>query len=216
MHLDALFIGMPRSLPGPKADWTSSFGRRPAPGRVVVAPTGIAGDDVFNKVHHGGPDRVLLAYAAAHYPVWRAELPEVPFAAPAFGENLLVAGADEGTVCIGDVWRIGGATLQVSMPRWPCGKISMYNGVPDLLDRVMASGRIGWLLRVLEAGELGAGDAIELVERPHAGWTVARTFEVFRHVRTKAPVAAEDARALAGMDGLAAGWRESVAELLAT
>lgn len=215
MHLEALYIGMPRPLPGPKAPWTSSFGRRPAPGRILVAPTGIAGDDVFNKVHHGGPDRVLLAYAAAHYPAWRAELPGVPFDAPAFGENMRVAGADERTVCIGDVWAVGGARLQVSMPRWPCGKIGMYNAVPDLLERVMASGRFGWLLRVLEAGEIGAGDAIALVERPHAGWTVARTFEVFRDVKAKAPVAAEDAEALAGLASLATGWRESVAALRA-
>ncbi len=215
MKLEALYIGTPRELPGERAPWTSSFGRRPAPGRIAVTPDGIAGDDVFNKIHHGGPDRVLLAYAVGHYAVWREELAGRAFETPAFGENLLVSGADEHSVHIGDVWQVGGARLQVSMPRWPCGKIAMYNGVPDLLDRVMTTGRFGWLLRVLAAGDIGAGDAIELVERPHPDWSVARAFVVFRDLKSAAPESIADARSLADLAGLAAGWREGIGKQLA-
>lgn len=215
MLLEALYIGTPRALAGERGPWTSSFGRRPAPGRITVTPDGIVGDDVFNKVHHGGPDRVLLAYAASHYPAWRADLPGHAFATPGFGENLVVAGSDEGTVCIGDVWQVGGARLQVSMPRWPCGKIALYNGIPDMLDRVMTTGRFGWLLRVLATGELGAGDVITLVERPSPDWPVSRAFAVFRDLNAATAGGAADARALADQAGLATGWREGIAKRLA-
>lgn len=216
MTLEGLYIGTPRELAGVRGPWTSSFGRRPVPGRIAVAPGGIVGDGVSDEVHHGGPDRVLLAYAAAHYPAWRADVADHAFVAPAFGENLLVAGADEDSVCIGDVWQVGGARLQVSMPRWPCGKIALYNGVPDLLGRVMTTGRFGWLLRVLEEGQLGAGDAIELLERPHPDWPVARAFRVFRDLKSPSPERAADARALADLAGLAAAWRGHIAERLAS
>ena len=163
--IEGLFIGTPRELEGEKGRWKSSFGRRPAPGRVAVGE------------------------------------------APSFGENLLVAGLEERSVCIGDVWEVGGARLQVSQPRWPCAKIEMYNRLPGLLVRVRATGRYGWLLRVLRSGELGAGDAVSLVERPHPAWPVSRVFANLEGLVAGDPAAVPDARALGGLTALAASWR---------
>ena len=208
--LQGLYIGTPRDLEAEKGRWKSAFGRHPVEGRLPVAPDGVPGDAVFNTKAHGGPDRMLLAYAAAHYDRWRAEHPGHAFDAPAFGENLLVAGLDEETVRVGDVWLVGTARLQVTQPRFPCQKISMFNHLPGLLDEVMATGREGWLLRVLEAGDLGAGDAIKLVARPYPAWTVARVFRHLVALRAGDPAAAADAAELGGLDALAASWRDAV------
>jgi MOSC domain-containing protein YiiM len=102
-----------------------------------------------------------------------AELPE-----GALGENLTVAGADEASVCIGDVWESGTAVLEVSSPRQPCSKIARYWGRGDLLRTVVDRGATGWYLRVLREGTLVAGDGVRLGERPHPEWTVLRAFRV--------------------------------------
>ena len=104
---------------------------------------------------------------------WRAELswPELAFGG--FGENLSVEGVTEETACIGDVWRAGTALLQIASGRGPCRKISEFWGRPDLLRRVVESGRSGWYMRVLEEGILAAGDEVVLLERTNPRETVA-------------------------------------------
>jgi MOSC domain-containing protein YiiM len=153
--------------------WETSFFKAPVEGPVWVGKTNVRGDAQADLRVHGGPDKAVMAYAAAHYPLWREELGvEMPFGG--FGENFTVAGQDESSVCIGDVYAVGGARLQVSQPRGPCWKIARRWRIRDLSARVQATGRTGWYLRVLEEGEVEAGMPIRLVERPHSGWTVAR------------------------------------------
>ena len=122
--------------------WTG-FGKGPVTGSGRVGRENLEGDGQADRRYHGGPDMAVLAYGADHYPAWRAELswPELPLGG--FGENLSVAGAAEESACIGDVWRIGTAVLQVASPRKPCHKISDYWGRPDLLKLVEKSGRSG-------------------------------------------------------------------------
>lgn len=153
----------------------TGFGKLPVTGPVRVGRTNLEGDGQA-WAHHGGPEMAVMAYAADHYPLWREELgwPSLPLGG--FGENLSIEGADESTVCIGDTWRIGSAVLQVASPRKPCSKISRFWGRPDLLRRVVDSGRTGWYLRVLQEGQIEAGDRVELAERTHPGWTVLRAF----------------------------------------
>ena len=92
---------------------------------------------------------------------------------PAFGENITAAGVLEAETLIGEVWRIGGATVQVTQPRSPCAKFAARLGIPDLVMQARHARLTGLHLRVLEPGELGAGDAIEVLERPEHGITVA-------------------------------------------
>ena len=106
-------------------------------------------------------------YPREHYPHWDARV------APAFGENITSAGVLESGTRIGDVWRIGTALVQVSQPRSPCYKVAARLGIPDLVIRARRARFTGLHLRVLEPGELAAGDAIELVERASHAITVA-------------------------------------------
>jgi MOSC domain-containing protein YiiM len=142
----------------------TGYEKRPVAGPVRVLVRGLEGDEQAWR-HHGGPEMAVLAYSADHYPLWRAELswPELPKGG--FAENLTVEGASEAVVCIGDVWRVGTAVLQVASPRTSCRKMSKFWNRPGLAKAAEVSGRVGWYLRVLREGSLRAGDRVTLAER---------------------------------------------------
>lgn len=202
-------VGKPRPIEsGGGERWTSGYGKAPVPGPVAVRKLNLDGDGQADARWHGGPDMAVLAYAAAHYPLWRDELGWPELAPGAFAENLTVEGFDERTVCLGDVWEAGGVQLQVSQPRKPCRNISRFWGRRDLLKQVERSGRIGWYLRVLREGSLQAGQPLARVARPHPEWTVERAMGV-RRARSRDPGAA---RELAACPALGADWRERLLE----
>lgn len=158
----------------------SAIAKQAQSGAVQVGPLGLVGDEQGDTKFHGGPDKAVHLYASAHYPDWRAELGELPVLASvgAFGENLAVDGVSEETVCIGDQWRIGSVVLEVSQGRQPCWKLNDRFGVPDMARRLQDTLRTGWYCRVLQAGEIGAGDEIALLARPHPAWPIARMMDV--------------------------------------
>lgn len=188
------------------APWTSAIVKESVTGPRWVGRINIEGDRQADLVHHGGPDKAVLAYAARHYPVWRGELPDVEFPVGAFGENLTVEGLAEEDVAIGDVWTAGTATFQVSQPRQPCWKLSRRLGVHDMVVRVQANLRSGWYLRVLEEGEIRPGDALILESRPHPSWTVAEASRVMHGVRDDRRAALE----LAELAEISASWRRTL------
>ena len=165
--------GTPGAAKAMERPWTTAFFKEPVAGPVWLGATNLDGDRQADPKHHGGPDRAVMAYSAAHYPGWRAELYlQLPHGA--FGENFTVGGMDEATVCLGDAYEVGGAVVQVTQPRIPCWKIARRWQVKDLSARVQRSGRTGWYLRVLREGEVAPGDEMRLVARPHPEWTIAR------------------------------------------
>jgi MOSC domain-containing protein YiiM len=198
----SVHVGRVRARP----DWTSAFVKAAVDGPVRVGPLGLAGDEHADTTNHGGPERAVLMYAEEHYAEWRDELSldELPYGA--FAENLTVHGLTEADVCIGDSLRVGGVVLQVACPRAPCWKIGKRWDVEDLTQRVSLTTRIGWLLRVLEEGEVQAGDPVEVVERPFPELTVARAYGVFSRREGGAAAAAE----LAGCQLLTPTWREAL------
>lgn len=202
LRLVAIQVGEPRRYGSRRTGYV----KLPVRGPVWLGRTNLEGDGQANLAVHGGPDKAVLAYAASHYPAWRAELgmPDLPFGA--FGENFTVAELDETRVCIGDVYAIGYARVAVSQPRAPCGNISRRWQLADLTQRVAATGRTGWYLRVLAEGYVEAGQVLELLERPHPEWSVARATAV-RSRRRADPGAAA---ALAEVPALSAAWRREL------
>jgi MOSC domain-containing protein YiiM len=142
-------------------------------------------------------------YAAAHYPRWRREL-DREIGPGDFGENLTVDGLDEDTVCVGDVYQVGPARLQVSHPRQPCATLARRHQIADMIAIVRANGRSGWYLRVLVEGWLEAGHPIQRLERPNPEWTVRRAARAML-TRERNRV---EATALARCRGLSDEWRE--------
>lgn len=202
-RITGIFAGQPLEL-SPGRD--SAIDKQPLPGPARITPLGLVGDHQVDRLHHGGPERALLHYCARHYDAWREALPDAPahlLRPPGFGENISSPLLDEERVCIGDVYRLGTAVVQVSQPRSPCWKLNAHFGVDDLAKRVQDTQRSGWLYRVLAAGEAAPGDAIRLVERPHPGFSVAR---VMRALYCE-PSDPELLGRIAGLDALSANWR---------
>lgn len=202
----ATLRGRPRAMPagpGARAAWTSSFVREEVP-ELELEREGPRGNVQVDAINHGGVDKAVLAYAAAHYPRWRVELGRDDLGWGAWGENLVVEDLDEETVCIGDRYRIGDAAVEVSQPRQPCWKLGARWAMPELARRTIETARTGWYLRVVEPGLVRAGDPVVLVARIHPDWSVARATGVFFEG------APEERRRLAGIPVLAAAWRSSL------
>ena len=139
--------------------------KNPVGGRVRVRRTNLDGDRQADLSVHGGPAKAVYVYPSEHYAPWRAELPGADLAEwGAFGENFTTAGLLEEEVAIGDRFRVGTAEVQVTQPRMPCYKLSIKFGRSDIVKRFLASGRTGFYFTVLQQGEVGAGDAIEIIE----------------------------------------------------
>jgi MOSC domain-containing protein YiiM len=188
----------------------SAIVKAPLAGPWTIGATGLSGDEQADLVNHGGAEKAVHHYPRDHYANWAAELPQVaPMLekAPAFGENISTLGLTEANVHIGDVYRLGGAHLQVSQGRQPCWKLNARFGVPDMARRVQSSGRTGWYYRVLQPGEIRPGDSLDLVDRPQPGWPLARITDLLYH-RT---LAFDDLNILAEIPELAAGWRKLAA-----
>ena len=199
-------VGMPRVVEDAEGIWETGFWKEPVEGPLWLGELGLPGDGHVSSVH-GGPDKALLAYPAGHYPRWRAELdlPEMGYGG--FGENMVWSAGDETSVCIGDIFQVGLARVQVSEARIPCWKISRRWGIDELLKRVLETGRFGWHLRVLDEGAVQAGDRVSLLERPYPTWTVARALQTYQS-RGAQP---EAARELATVEPLSAVWKQKLA-----
>ncbi len=228
MRIASIQVGKPRHIEAPppgdpslrlfrsESGWRSGYGKAPVAGPVHVGKLNLEGDGQADKRYHGGPDMAVLAYSADHYPRWHTELdlPQLPHGA--FAENLTVEGADESSVCLGDIWEVetsgllkGPAVqLQVTMPRKPCINISKFWHRVDLLERVIDSCRIGWYLRVLREGSIEAGAKVTLASRPHPDWTIERAMQV-RLAKSREPQAAAE---LAALPELGDDWRRRLGE----
>jgi MOSC domain-containing protein YiiM len=183
--------------------WQSGIFKDAVHGQVFLDTLNLRGDGQHDLHNHGGEYRAVLAYAVDHYPTWNTELAcELPFGA--FGENFTVTGYDEDTVCIGDVFVVGEARVQVSQPRMPCWKLARRWGIKDLTARVDQKAWGGWYHRVLQTGYVQAGDAYLLTERPYPNLSIKRLYDLMDE--REIDVAAF--RQLAGMENiLTPSWR---------
>lgn len=212
LALYSLQVGLPREIaPTGEHDlsdkpWMTGFFKQPITEPAFARVNGIDGDGQADRAVHGGPDKAILAYSFDHYPYWQEILNVDPLSTGAFGENFTVAGVTENDVGIGDIWRVGESVIvQVSQPRQPCWKLARRWQRKALAVEVQDNGKTGWYFRVLEEGPVQAGMSFELIERPHADWTVARANEIMHH--DKRNVAAM--RELAALAELSASWRST-------
>lgn len=153
----------------------SGIDKRPVNGRVRLAQDAVEGDVVVDRVHHGGPDKAVYAYACEDAQWWAAVIGE-PIAPGRFGENLSTLGIDLSGSIIGSLWRVGSALLQVCQPRIPCKTFSGFWQRPSLVKEFTAAARPGVYLRILEEGDVGAGDGIEIVAIPDHDVRIAEAF----------------------------------------
>lgn len=178
MKVVSLSVGRPREVEWEGHTVLTSIFKEPVDRRLRVSRLNIEGDAQSDLTVHGGVDKAVYAYPSEHYEEWRKELPDVEFSPAAFGENLTTEGLLE-DVRIGDRFRIGSAEFVVTQPRLPCFKLGIRFGRMDMLRRMLRNGRTGFYFAVTAEGEVGAGDAIEPIERAEEGLTVADVVRLY-------------------------------------
>jgi MOSC domain-containing protein YiiM len=177
----------------------SAIGKAPVDGRVRVEGVNVAGDDQGDRRVHGGPDKAVYAYASEDAAWWSEQLGRA-IVPGMFGENLTTEGVDVSGAVVGERWRVGTVELEVCQPRLPCFKLGIRFGDPLMVRRFAEASRPGAYLRILREGELAAGDAIEVRDRPAHGVTVALVSAAVLlddSLRAKAAAAPELAQSLA-------------------
>jgi MOSC domain-containing protein YiiM len=173
MKVISVNVGLPRTVAWKGQVVTTGIFKAPVDGRVPVRTLNLDGDRQADLSVHGGPNKAIYAYPSEHYDFWRSELPGMELPWGMFGENFTTEGLLEQAVNIGDQFRLGSAVAMVTQPRVPCYKLAAKFGREDIIKRFLASGRSGFYLKVVQEGEVGAGDRIELMSRDGHAVTVA-------------------------------------------
>ena len=178
MKLISVNVSKPKPMSFQGKTVLTGIFKQPVEGRVHVSRLNLEGDQQADLSVHGGPHQAVYVYPFEHYASWQQELGRDDFTFGQFGENFTVSGMLENQVCIGDVFRAGSALFQVTQPRVPCFKLVTKMGIPEFPKLFMASARTGFYLRVMEEGDVGAGDPIAQESRNSLGMTVESVFRL--------------------------------------
>jgi MOSC domain-containing protein YiiM len=173
-------VGRPREIQMGDAVVRTSIWKEPVAGRIAVRGVNIAGDDQSDRRVHGGDRKAVYAYAREDLDWWGERLGWV-LGSGTFGENLTTEGIDVTAARVGERWQVGTALLEVTQPRLPCYKLELRMDRPGFIDEFIDGGRPGAYLRIVDQGEVGAGDTVRIVSRPDGAPSMA---EVMRQ-RTK-------------------------------
>jgi MOSC domain-containing protein YiiM len=196
-------VGLPRDVEGRSGPVLTGIYKEPVAGRVGVGRLGLAGDGQADPSAHGGLHKAVYAYSLANSSHWQSELERPDLGPGFFGENLSLTAMPDDRVHVGDIFRVGTALLRVTQPREPCFKLALKIGMPDFPKRFLRSGRVGFYLEVLEAGEVEAGDAVDLAQADPARLSI---LEVTRIMHFSAGDLDGVRRALA-VAALSPAWR---------
>lgn len=200
-----IYVGRVGRLVGGRKSVPSAIFKAPVAGPVWLGREGFSGDEQADRKNHGGREKAAFVYPAEHYARWKEMLGR-EIGPAAFGENLSTRGLTEGDVCIGDVYRLGGAVVQVSQPRRPCYKPAWRHGVKELALLTQKSGMTGFYLRVLEEAEVAPGDCLMLLEREAPWATISEANRLVHRDRHDE----EGIRRLLAVSALSASWRASL------
>ena len=211
MTLKSINVSMPKDIVHNAKVVTTGIFKEPVEGRVMLRRLNLDGDGQADLWGHGGAFRAVYVYSFENYAYWARELGCDDFTIGQFGENFTVEGMLEENIHVGDVFRVGSALVEVSQPRVPCYKLAIKMGIEGFQNQFLASGRMGFYFRVLEEGEVGAGDTIELVNRDPGAMTVREVNDLlyFDKENLKGSAKALDIPALSH------GWKGSFEERLA-
>ena len=163
----------------------SAIWKSPVEGRLAARGVNLEGDDQADRKAHGGPDKAVYAYAIEDTRWWEADLGR-PLQHGEFGENLTTEGVAVTQALVGERWAVGTAVFEVSEPRVPCWRLAVRMEDPQFTRRFTGVRRPGSYLRIIAEGDIGAGDEIEILERPDHGLTIGDVFRIFTRDRNEA------------------------------
>ena len=213
MKVLSVNVGLPREVEWHGRKVMTGIYKEPVEGCVRLAWLNLDGDRQADLTVHGGRDKAAYCYPIEHYAFWREQLPGRELPAASFGENFTTEGLTESSVHVGDRLRIGSAQVVVTQPRQPCFKLGIKFHSDEMVTRFLASGRSGFYVRVLQEGDVAAGDDIAVIERDPQAVAISEVTRL--HVTKRyTPEDREIVRRALGVGALPDGWKSYFEERL--
>ena len=209
--VESLNIGLPKKEIFYGKEIITGICKQAVTGPLRIGRFGFEHDGVGDLKHHGGDDKAVCVYSLDNYPYW-ADALGIKLPVAAFGENLTVSNLNEDDICIGDVFELGTALLQVSQPRQPCRTLAARYGRDDLVKLVADSGRTGFYFRVLKEGVVEKGAMLILKGKDPHGITISFASHTLYHDRKNR----EAIEKVLAVPALSASWQKSFQELKAS
>lgn len=210
MQLISVNVAMPKEVQHKRKTVQTGIFKEPVEGRVRLRELNLDGDGQADLSVHGGVHQAVYVYPFEHYDYWQEKLGRKDLTFGQFGENFTTLGMLEEQIHIGDIFRIGSAMVQVTQPRVPCYKLALKMQMPQFPKLFMASGRTGFYLRVLQPGEVGAGDVIQRLDIDPDPMSVQEVFRL-AFIEPNNRTALQKA---ADLRGLSPGWQSMFEERL--
>jgi MOSC domain-containing protein YiiM len=192
-------VGLPREFEYNGRPARSAIWKSPVAGRVAARGVNLAGDDQADRRAHGGPDKAVYAYAVEDLRWWAQEIGR-PLQHGELGENLTTEGIDANGALVGERWTIGTTVLEVSEPRVPCWRLGVRMNDKLFPRRFTEALRPGAYLRILVEGDVGAGDEIQVLERPDHELSVRDVLRIYAFDR-------QEVGRLLAIPGMSESWR---------
>lgn len=203
-------VGRPREVEWRGRTVHTGIWKDPVRGRCRVGRLNLDGDAQGDLAGHGGEQRAVFVYQIESYRYWEEQLKRTDFVPGQFGENFTIEGLPDDVACVGDRYQIGSALFEVTQPRVTCYRVGIRMNEPRMAALLTSSGRPGFYFRVLQEGEVGAGDEIVKVGEPTERMTVAAINALLyspNHAR-------ESLERALRIEALSPGWRWSFEALL--
>ena len=203
-------VGLPREIAWQGKVVRTAIWKRPVAGRIYARRLNLDGDGQADLQGHGGEIRAVMVYQIEAYRYWEQELGRNDFEYGQFGENFTVEGLPDDEVCIGDRYRIGTATFEVTQPRVTCYRLGIRMNNPEMASLVVSHGKPGFYCRVITEGEVGAGDEIQKIADGPDRMSVAETDSLLYtpdHDLSRIAIAAR-------IPALSPGWKGSFDDIL--
>lgn len=165
MKIVSTNIAQPRTFIWQGQEITTGIYKKPTDVPIYLGKEDVKGDIVADRRVHGGEFKACYLFSLNHYPYWQKLYPDLDWTYGMLGENLTVEGLDEKSIFVGDIFKVGEATVQVTIPREPCFKFAYKFNSDDVLQQFIDHGYPGTYVRVLENGKVKAGDEFQLSEK---------------------------------------------------
>ncbi|MGX1930868.1 MOSC domain-containing protein [Flagellimonas sp. 2504JD4-2] len=182
-------LGQPTPITWNGEETTTGIFKYPVDEPITLETESVSKDNISDRKVHGGIYKACYLFSAEQYPYWKEQYPNLDWDWGMFGENLTVEGLDESTLRIGSIYRLGTALVQITQPREPCFKLGIRFSDQDILKKFINHGFPGTYVKVLEEGQVKAGDVLELVEESTNTLTTQQFYQLlFSRTKDKAIV----------------------------
>lgn len=178
MKVIATNMGTPRTFTWNGVEEQTGIFKYPTAEGLFLTKNDVKGDTVIDRVHHGGINKACYLFSSDYYPYWKEQYPSHDWDWGMFGENLTVSGMDESQMRVGNIYKIGDATVQVSQPREPCYKLGIRFGTQEIIMQFIAHNHPGTYVKILEEGKVITGAKVELIEESKNTLTVQQFYEL--------------------------------------